>query len=248
MPIINQLKNKSVIPQTVFILPNNCIKGKAASGLVFSLYISVLCLFSFSVIKGADKYYHLNFYVMYWLKKLRQALSGKKAEKEQTRPEQENSDIRMLIALSHPIVHPSDLVEGLGIAIAYHTLGSAMLSLDQIRLYNLYSLEDNSFLGSFYGIKQNDLYYGNIVGMTEIFSCPKYAFRFEETDKLSVPLKHDKGSLYVLMCRYDRKTAGLTVSHLKRTDQNDGSETLLYKFNNKVSFGEAFDYCQSIIY
>lgn len=136
----------------------------------------------------------------------------------------------------------------MGIAIAYHTLDQAILSSDQIWLYNLYSLEDNSFLGSFYGIKQNDLYYGSIVGRTESFSCPKNAFRFEETDKLSVPLKHDKESWYILMCRYDRKTAGLTVSHLKRTDQNDGNETLLHKFDNKISFGEAFDYCQSIIY
>lgn len=183
---------------------------------------------------------------MYWLKKLRQALLGKKAEKKQS-AEQEKSCIRKLISLQQPIVHPADLTEGLGIAIAYHTLDPAILSSNQIRLYSLYSLEDNSFLGSFYGIKQNDLYYGNIVGRTEIFSCSKNAFRFEETDKLSVPLKHDKESWYILMCRYDRKTTGLTVSHLKRTDQNDGSETLLHKFDNKISFGEAFGYCQSII-
>lgn len=134
---------------------------------------------------------------------------------------------------------PDDLTEGLGIAIAYHTLDQAILSSNQIWLYNLYSLEDNSFLGSFYGIKQNDLYYGSIVGRTESFSCPKNAFRFEETDKLPVPLKHDKGSLYVLMCRHDRKTDGLTASYLKRTDQNNGSETLLHKFDNKISFAEA---------
>jgi len=59
---------------------------------------------------------------MYWLKKLRQALLGKKAEKKRS-AEQEKSCICKLISLQQPIVHPTDLTEGLGIAIAYHTLG-----------------------------------------------------------------------------------------------------------------------------
>lgn len=180
-------------------------------------------------------------------KKSLQLFSQKGAVKEESEemlqgenlPPLETDSVKCLLEMPYNVVHPSDLLEPLCMAIAMRTGCAVCGSTDDICLYGLYDLKDETFLGSFYALKREDGYYGNIVGSSQILFCPPNAFRFVETEELIVPLQNDGKNLYVMLCRYVREKRQLTAERLEKRDVPMRNTEILRHFDSGTSFGSA---------
>lgn len=155
-------------------------------------------------------------------------------------------EVHYLLDMHYNVVHPAHLLQPLCIAVAMETRDMATASVQDIRLYSMYDLEDGSFLGSFYALKCDGVYYGNIVGSSQIIACKSEAFRFEETNELFVPLQNDGRNLFVLVCLYECKVAKLMAKYLKRFDTAMKYGETLQKFGG-MPFEQAYALCQKIL-
>lgn len=153
--------------------------------------------------------------------------------------------VQMLLEMPHNIVHPADLMESLLMAISYQTRGAVCCSVKDIELYNMFD-QDDSFLGSFYALNHEGVFYGNIVGSPQVFSCAPDAFRFEKTNLLYAPLRNEDGKHIVLMCRYNRKNASLEAVCLKKMDEFMQNEEILHEFVKGTSFNEAYSFWEKV--
>lgn len=175
-------------------------------------------------------------------KKLKRWLSKKQ-------PREENPEwgmVQVIIEMPCNIVHPADLMEALLMAISYHTNEPAYSSVRDIRLYSLYDRKDSSFIGSFYALKHKRLFYGNIIGSPQVFSCTPEAFQFKESNMLFIPLENNDEKTLFLICKYNRDKASLKAVCLKKTDKFMQHEEILYKFPPKTSFNEAYTFYQQM--
>lgn len=155
-------------------------------------------------------------------------------------------EVNYLLKMSYNVVHPADMLQSLCMAVVINTQKVASVCVRDIRLYSVYDLEDDSFLGSFYAVKRDGVYYGNIVGSAQIVACKSGAFRLKETNELFVPLRNDGKNLFVLMCLYEYKTAVLTVNCLKKFDLEMKNGEILQSFTG-MSFEQAFELSQNLI-
>lgn len=153
-----------------------------------------------------------------------------------------NEGVRVLMEMPYNIVHPANLMESLLMAIAYQAREPVCCSVKDIVLYSIYDHETGAFLGSFYALEHDGLFYGNIVGSAQIFSCSKTAFRFEKTDMLYAPLRSTDERILVLVCVYDRHKAKLSAVCLKKMDEFMQNEEILHKFDKGTSFNEAYSF------
>ncbi len=187
---------------------------------------------------------------MNFFKKLVQRLRQKKTldemvavsvQKEENAPS-EAGMVRVLLEMQHNTVYPAHLLQPLCMAIAMDTGLPAHATTDDIKLYSLYDLENESFLGSFYALKKDGVYYGYIVGQSEIISCGMDTFRFVETEELIVPLRKEGDALLVLECKYEAKKSRLTALSLKKQDVSQQNTEVLHQFEKQTSFEEAYSY------
>ncbi len=156
-------------------------------------------------------------------------------------------EVKCILGMENNVVHPADLMHPLCMAMAWHTKKPVAASIGDIRLYAVYDLGDDSFLGSFYALEHDGMYYGNIVGSLKIFTCKTDAFRFEETDELFVPLRNDGKNIFVLMCCYERFKLRLTTKSLKKFDSQMQNGKILREFADGTLFDKAYSECQSLI-
>ena len=131
------------------------------------------------------------------------------------------------------IVHPFDLMQTLGITIAYKTAKPVQINSDDILQFALYDTEKDEFVGTFFCIERNDRYFGNIIGSNDIITCGKKAFRFEKTDKVIYPM----GGHYTLAARF-KSPEIFPVAFLKK-------DIVVHKFIEENTITQAFDYCLS---
>lgn len=169
------------------------------------------------------------------------------AKDEKSCSEKSDEGVRVLGEMPHCIVHPADLMEWMLMMIAYQTKDPAFCSIGDIKLYSLYNRENGAFQGSFYALEWEGLFYGNIVGSPQVFSCSAKAFRMEETDKLFAPLDGEDGKILVLMCEYNRQKKTLSAICLKKMDEFMHNEEILHKFDKGTSFNEAYSFYQNMI-
>lgn len=170
--------------------------------------------------------------------------AGKKTLDDEAQPRK--GEIKCLLSLPQNVVHPADLMKSLCMAIAMYSKEPVAASLQDIRLYSMYDLEDNSFLGSFYVLEHGGMFFGNIVGNPQIFACQPDAFRFEETEELFVPLKNDGKNMFVLMCLYERRLAKLTIKCLKKYDTAMRQGEILERFSG-MPFDKAYLLCKQLL-
>ncbi len=155
-------------------------------------------------------------------------------------PLPEFDSVKCLLEMPYNVVYPFDLLEPFCMAIAMQTGRAAFGATDDIRLYGLYDLDDETFLGSFYALKREEGYYGNIVGSPQILFCPPSAFRFVETEELVVPLQNDGENLFVMLCHYAYPKGRLTVERLEKRDIPMRNAEILRHFDSGTSFDSAF--------
>lgn len=176
------------------------------------------------------------------LSKKKAAAQGVAAEDKNNTAEKHPGMVRTCIHMPQRIIHPSEMMEELGIAIVNDTKECVAFNSGEICLFDMSTFEGD-FVGSFYALKRNNLYYGNIVGHRDIIACETDAFKFTATEMLSVPIHLQGQDLYALLCRY-KKENGCLVPVLWGNFNNGLLKETLHKFSSKTSVREALDYCQ----
>lgn len=139
---------------------------------------------------------------------------------------------RCLFRLPQNIIHPADMFEQLCIAACMYTNKPITLNLSDVMLMRLYDCQTHKYLGCFYCIEKDDLYFGCIVAKPAIIVCRKDAFIFKPSDQLWIPLKNgsDK-SLYFLSCTYSRDK-GTLKAHSINKQFKDGKIVELEKIDS----------------
>lgn len=155
-----------------------------------------------------------------------------------------DAEIERLLETCHSVVTPSDLFAGVGLAIILYTGEITEISSNEIKLYALRNKKDNSFLGSFYAIKQNGRYFGSFVGTDSVITCMPDAFLFKETDKVYVPLKKNRHEKYIMHCQLHRKTEMLEAFCVLKKDMTTGEVIKVYSFRVGCLFPEAIRFCR----
>lgn len=149
--------------------------------------------------------------------------------------------------LEQPILHPADFMEELLTAIIFHTKNNGMAcSSTDIKLYNMFDFDTGEFIGSFYALSYNGLYYGNIVGNKEIIACHPKAFRFEETNELFVPCRIIFDNIYALICDYHAESGTLKPLRFIETDKQKKDRETIHDFKNGENIEVALQYCANI--
>ncbi len=166
--------------------------------------------------------------------------------------EQENSKIddfqkpnayRPLVTMEQPIIHPCDFLDELIVRIALLEKKPVSVSSTEVKLYNLSEVENGKFIGSFYALFRNGIYYGNIVGEKELIACHPQAFRFEETNNLFVPLGGKKGVIYALICDYACENGTIKPLRFIQTDSERKNDKVLHCFEKGTTLHCALNYC-----
>lgn len=170
----------------------------------------------------------------------KKSLAKTEDQMPQLEDEQKIRVYRVLLEMENYVFCPIDLLEPLGIAIAMDSKEAFIISIDKIKLYDMYDAEEDSFLGSFYAVEHNGKYYGNIVGSRQIISCNPKAFRFVETQDVIVPLHNDEKNVFVMVCCYVRKSRRFTVEHLEKKDISTRKVEILRHFDTGTTFSKAF--------
>ena len=149
---------------------------------------------------------------------------------------------RCLFRLPQNIIHPADMFEQLCIAACMYTNKPVAVNSSDIMLMRLHECNNHKYLGCFYCIEIDGLYFGSIIGKPAIIVCRKDAFIFEPSDQLWLPLQNgtDK-SLYFLSCTYSRSNGNLKANGIKK-QLADGKVIELKKFDSvKQALTEAED-------
>lgn len=150
--------------------------------------------------------------------------------------------VRTCIHLSCQIIYPSDMMEELGIAVACDTKAAVAYNSNEIKLFDMFDFNDN-FIGSFYALKRNNMYYGHIIGQREIVACETDAFKFVKTDLLKIPFAQKGQNLYALICKYNAQKG--TICPVSWGCLNNSVLVdKLHSFPENTSLRVAMDYCQ----
>ncbi|MBP3547025.1 MAG: hypothetical protein J6K16_07885 [Alphaproteobacteria bacterium] len=149
--------------------------------------------------------------------------------------------------LRQQVIYPADVVEELGVAICLDNQKEVCLNSNDIKLYDMFRIDNSGFVGSFYAFEYADKYYGYIVGDNRIISCLKTSFIFKETDKMTIPLLRTQDSYYALMCSYQKEKGITTPLFLKKVILSDFSEVICINFDKNTSFSFAFTACEKFL-
>ena len=151
------------------------------------------------------------------------------------RKKNDETEVSKLGELPALIVHPFDLLQTLGIVIAYKTAKPVQICSDDILQFALYGTEKDEFIGTFFCVEREGRYFGNIIGSSDIITCGKNAFRFEETDKIIYPM----GGNYTLSAIF-KSPEIFPAAFLKK-------DVVVHKFIEENTITQAFDYCLSFL-
>lgn len=155
--------------------------------------------------------------------------------------------VNVILSMPQCIVHPADLMQSLGMAMAYVLREGVYFSVSDIKLFELRDRETKAFLGSCYAMCYKGLYYANVIGGTEVFSCESDAFDFKPTEELLAPVYSEKPILYALRCHLNHKTGQLKVLELIKRNVETMEDDILHRFEEKISFDKAIETAQKII-
>lgn len=149
--------------------------------------------------------------------------------------------VRTCIHMSQNIIHPCNMMEELGIAVATDTREAVAYNSDEIILFDMFDF-GGDFIGSFYALKRNGLYYGNIVGRREIVACETDAFRFVKTDLLKIPFMQTEQTLHAMLCRYNTKTGSISPILFGIFEAGKLAKEL-HRFSPETPLREAMEHC-----
>ena len=136
-----------------------------------------------------------------------------------------------LLKMPDAVFHPCHMMEGLGVAISFRTQKPVMLSVSDVELYEITASPEGRPL-FFWGVRQNGLLYGNIIGSPYISVCSEQAYPIKKVRFFDAPLQRKKGKDFFLHCRYDRKKLYIAVESLDQIDIETSARTTLRRFTN----------------
>lgn len=169
--------------------------------------------------------------------------------KKKPTPQQKNEDCqaKIILKMKYPAIHPSQLLEPLAMAICFESIHPVAMSLSDINLYKLTSF-DNKFIGTCFAVKENNNYYGNITGSTEIISFNDKNFIITQTKEIFAPLKRDKAHFYVLILEYNNKQDNIYGLYLKKiTEDNPDNGEIIYSFEKDTEWYKALEVAENIV-
>ena len=144
-----------------------------------------------------------------------------------------------IICGSHPnyYVYASQMIEGMLVCIVMQTKEPISASIDDVKLFSVYSHVDNKFLGSMYALKVDELYFGTFVGSKEVVLCTDDSFKFEKSDKLYIPVPSEEQVDYYLYCNYKKRSdRAIPISLIKKFEDK---EDVVHSFTEDISLGDA---------
>lgn len=174
---------------------------------------------------------------MKFLKKLKAFLFGKNKEASN------RSSFKSLVHFDHLVASPQDMLPALGVAIGLQTETVMRLTTKDIRLCNIYSNNDNVYIGCCYVVELNGKYYGAITGANYIFSCSPHDYHFVKTNVVTIPLSKMAEDKYFLIC-YMRKNLSLWAKSIKKVNTQDNLTRTIIEFGRDFSFNSAIIYCK----
>ena len=127
------------------------------------------------------------------------------------------------------IVHPFDLMESLGIAIAYNTKKPVAINSDELLQFALYDNQDK-FIGTFFGVEREGRYFGNIIGSDEIIAFGKETFKLKATDEIVYPMRKD----YTLVAKF--KSPEIFPLEFRHNSIS------VHNFDEEATISQAIDY------
>lgn len=148
--------------------------------------------------------------------------------------------------MENPILHPVDFLEELMFAIANQEKKTVSALSTNVKLYNMFDIDTGEFIGSFYALLKNGIYYGNIVGNKEIIACKPQSFRLEETNELFVPCRIILDNIYALICDYHAESGTLKPLRFIETDKQKKDRETIHEFKNGEDIEYALQYCADI--
>lgn len=135
----------------------------------------------------------------------------------------------ILCELTALIVHPFDLMESLGIAIAYNTKKPVAINSEELLQFALYDNRDE-FIGTFFGVEREGLYFGNIIGSDEIIAFDRETFKPKATDEIVYPMAKD----YTLVAKF--KSPEIFPTEFRH------NSIVVHKFDEETTICQAIDY------
>ena len=161
------------------------------------------------------------------------------------RSKQDKNDLegepRIILELPQMYIYPSDLLEPFALAISCDSIKPVSLNINSIELYEL-KQQDGTFVGSCYVVKQENMYFGYIIGRKHIFSFSKNYFLMKKTSELWVPFKTDEDMIYSLICKYCDDDQNIIAICLVQTDKSSfENQTVLRSFSSDTDFFDALN-------
>ena len=152
----------------------------------------------------------------------------------------------IICSQSEYFVHGSKMLESFLVAIVMHTKKAIAKSAKDIKLFNAYNLKTNKFFGSMYAIKLEEMYFGTFVGCKDVILCTDDSFRFEEDDKLYIPIPTSSGEDdHFLLCNYQQEDGEISPKALIR--KLDAKEVTLLSFSKNAELSEALKKCVDLV-
>lgn len=171
------------------------------------------------------------------LRKLKAFLFGKNKKAKN------RGSFKSLVHFDHLVASPQDMLPALGVAIGLQTEAVMRLTTKDIRLYNIYSNDDNSYIGCCYVVELNGKYYGAMTGTNYIFSCDPHNYHFVKTNVVTIPLSKMDADKYFLIC-YMHKNLSLWAKSIKKVNTHDNFTRTIIEFGRDFSFNSAIVYCK----
>lgn len=167
------------------------------------------------------------------------------------RSKQDKNDLegepRIILELPQMYIYPNDLLEPFALAISCDSIKPVSLNINSIELYEL-KQQDGTFVGSCYVVKQENMYFGYIVGRKHIFSFSKNYFLMKKTSELWVPFKTDEDMIYSLICKYCGDEQNIIAICLVQTDKSSfENQTVLRSFSSDTDFFDALNESRRIL-
>lgn len=144
---------------------------------------------------------------------------------------------KLLGKLDHSVLMPFELTDGLCIFIVFFTGEATSLSVNDIKVYNVFKSDTKEFIGSFYGVIHTDKYFGAFVGGSDVVVCYLDSFVFEQTDMVYTPLSINNRYRLDFVFNYENCVA--MPCCVQKTDINSEMKDVLYEFETSVSMNEA---------
>lgn len=130
----------------------------------------------------------------------------------------------------------SDILQS---AIAAEEKSAVTVMTADIRLYKMFRLEDNLFLGSLYAVNRNGLFYGTVIGSSNVFSCSENAFRLENSNEIYLPFNCAEEFKFATVFAWNKNSGDIQPVSFVKINQADGNETVLHAFSENTSYFDA---------